>query len=205
MWKLRLHPTLLPLIVWLIITGQFSNYALLFISLCMHEFGHLVVAYTLKVKVKSCVIMPYGGEIQFATRWLITKKQQFMIALGGPIATFLIYFVAFFLPKSLSEPLQAIQGVLLLINLLPIWPLDGGRVLEILWSDKKSLQATKTSFLLISISLCITSLAISILYFPQSIFFMLILFLLLYQNINAFRYRKYEQAFENVVLNRLTP
>lgn len=205
MRKLRLHPTLLPLIIWLIITGQFSNYALLFISLCIHEFGHLLGAYILKVKVRTCIIMPYGGEIQFATQWLITKKQQFMIALGGPIATFLLYILAFFLPKTLSDPLQTIQGILLLINLLPIWPLDGGRLLEIVWSEKKSLQATRTSFLLVSISFCITSLVISILYFPQSLFFMLILFLLLFQNINAFRYRKYEQAFENVVLNRLTP
>lgn len=205
MRKLKLHPTLLPLIVWLIITGQFSNYALLFISLCLHEFGHLLIAYLLKVKIKTCVIMPYGGEIQFATRWLITKRQQFLIALGGPITTLFIYILAFFLPKTISEPLQSIQVILLLINLLPIWPLDGGRVLEILWSEKKSLQATKTSFLLVSITFCATCFIIAFWYFPQSIYFMLILFLLLYQNIQAFRYRKYEQAFENIVLNRLTP
>lgn len=204
MRKLKLHPTLLPLIVWLIITGQFSNYALLFISLCLHEFGHLLIAYILKVKIKTCIIMPYGGEIQFATRWLITKKQQFLIALGGPIATLIIYICAFFLPKTLSEPLQSIQIILLLINLLPIWPLDGGRILEIIWSEKKSLQATKTSFLIVSITFCITCFVIALWYFPQSIYFMLILVLLFFQNIQAFRYRKYEQAFENVVLNRLT-
>lgn len=204
MRKLKLHPTLLPLIVWLIITGQFANYALLFISLCLHEFGHLFVAYVLHVKVKSCVIMPYGGEILYATRWQVTKRQQFMIALGGPIVTLILYGIAFFFPKSLSEPFQTIQILLLLINILPIWPLDGGRMLEILWSEKKSLQTTKTSFLLLSMSCCATCFVLAIWYFPHSIFFMLILLLLFVQNIKAFRYRKYEQAFENVVLNRLT-
>ncbi|WP_397539459.1 site-2 protease family protein [Rummeliibacillus pycnus] len=204
MGKLKLHPTLLPLIVWLIITGQFSNYALLFISLCWHEFGHLVVANILGVKVKSCIIMPYGGEILYETKWQITKSQQFKIAIAGPIATLLLFGIAVFFPGNLSGPLQTTQVLLLLINLLPIWPLDGGRILEIVWSEKKSLQATKTSFLLLSMSCCLTCFIFAIWYIPRSIFFMLILILLFYQNIKAFRYRKYEQAFENVVLNRLT-
>ncbi|MFJ8262305.1 site-2 protease family protein [Rummeliibacillus sp. NPDC094406] len=204
MGKLKLHPTLLPLIVWLIITGQFSNYALLFISLCWHECGHLVAAYILGVKVKSCIIMPYGGEILYETKWQITKSQQFKIAIAGPIATLLLFGIAFFFPGNLSGPLQTIQVLLLLINLLPIWPLDGGRILEIVWSEKKSLQATKTSFLLLSMSCCLTCFILAIWYIPRSMFFMLILILLFYQNIKAFRYRKYEQAFENVVLNRLT-
>ncbi|HWI48969.1 MAG TPA: site-2 protease family protein [Rummeliibacillus sp.] len=204
MGKLKLHPTLLPLIVWLIITGQFSNYALLFISLCWHEFGHLFIAYFLGVKVKSCTIMPYGGEILYATKWQITKSQQFKIAISGPIATLLLFSLAFFFPENLSGPLQTIQILLLLINLLPIWPLDGGRILEIVWSEKKSLHATRTSFLILSMSCCLICLILAIWYLPRSIYFILILLLLLFQNIKAFRYRKYEQAFENVVLNRLT-
>ncbi|MGX9135408.1 site-2 protease family protein [Rummeliibacillus sp. JY-2-4R] len=203
--KLRLHPTLLPLIVWLIITGQFSSYALIFISLAWHEFGHLLVASILQVKVKSCTFMPYGGEIQYSMRWKITKKQHFFIAMAGPVATLLLYILANIFPDSLKNPLQSIQMLLLLINLLPIWPLDGGRILEILWSEKKSLQTTKTTFLLLSMSCCLTCFTLAIWYIPQSIFFMLILILLFYQNIRAFRYRKYEQAFENVVNNRLTP
>ncbi|MGG0656766.1 metalloprotease [Rummeliibacillus pycnus] len=204
MGKLKLHPTLLPLIVWLIITGQFSNYALLFISLCWHEFGHLFIAYILGVRVKSCTIMPYGGEILYATKWQITKKQQLLIAMAGPIATLLLFSIALFLPKNISEPLQTIQFLVLLINLLPIWPLDGGRILEILWSENKSLQTTRTSFLLLSMACCLICFILAIWYIPRSIFFMLILLLLFYQNIIAFRYRKYEQAFENIVLNRLT-
>ncbi len=205
MGKLRLHPTLLPLIVWLIITGQFSSYALIFISLAWHEFGHLLVAYMLKVKVKSCTFMPYGGEIQYSMKWQITKKQHFLIAIAGPVATLLLLILAFLFPDSLKNPLQSIQVLLLLINLLPIWPLDGGRIFEILWSEKKPLQTTKTTFLLLSMSCCITCFTLAIWYIPQSIFFMLVLILLFYQNIRAFRFRKYEQAFENVVHNRLTP
>ena len=204
MGKLKLHPTLLPLIVWLIITGQFSNYALLFISLCWHECGHLVVANNLGVKVKSCIIMPYGGEILYETKWQITKSQQFKIVIAGPLATLLLYSAAFFFPENLSEPLQSIQKILLLINLLPIWPLDGGRILEIVWSEKKSLLSSRASFLLLSMACCLTCLILSIWYLPRSIYFILILLLLLFQNIKAFRYRKYEQAFENIVLNRLT-
>lgn len=204
MRKFKLHPTLLPLIIWLIITGQFANYALLFISLGLHEFGHLLVAYLLGVKVKSCVIMPYGGEILYATKWKITKKQQFMIALAGPIFTLFVFCITFFLPQSLSEPLQTIQILLLLINLLPIWPLDGGRCVEIIWSGKNSLLTTKASFLRLSMICCIICFSLAIFYFPQSIYFMLIIILLLYQNIQAYRYQKYEQAFENIALNRLT-
>ncbi|MFG3611101.1 M50 family metallopeptidase [Rummeliibacillus stabekisii] len=206
MLKVKLHPTLLPIIVWLVLTGQFANYALLFLSLCIHELGHLIVAYLVGANIKSCVIMPYGGEIQFSKSWQMTKQQQLLITMAGPFATLLLFLLAlFFLPQNLSMPLQTIQLLLLLLNLLPIWPLDGGRIVEILWSEKKSIIQTKTSFLAFSMSCCFLCMLMALLYIPESFFFILILILLFIQNIQAFRYRRYEQAFENIVLNRLTP
>ena len=64
--KFRLHPVLLPLFLFLIITGGLSVYALIFLSLLIHEAGHLVAAYFAGMRVRSCTIMPYGGELDYS-------------------------------------------------------------------------------------------------------------------------------------------
>ncbi|UZM98524.1 M50 family metallopeptidase [Lysinibacillus sp. MHQ-1] len=70
---------------------------LFFFSLLWHEAGHLLVALLCGVRVKSCVITPYGGgEIQFENPAVVQASSLLWIALGGPIATILGIGLAFF-------------------------------------------------------------------------------------------------------------
>ena len=85
--KFRLHPVLLPFFLFLIVTGGISIYVIIFISLLIHEAGHLLAANLTGMRVRSCTIMPYGGEIVISNRHMAPRKDRLIVALGGPLAT----------------------------------------------------------------------------------------------------------------------
>ena len=45
------------------------------------------------MRVRSCTIMPYGGEIVIWNRHIASRKNRFIVALGGPLATILLLFI----------------------------------------------------------------------------------------------------------------
>ena len=57
--------------------GGLSMYVLIFVSLLVHEVGHLLAAYLTGMRVRSCTIMPYGGELVIANRIWHRKKRIF--------------------------------------------------------------------------------------------------------------------------------
>lgn len=94
--RIKLHLLCIPLVFVMIFSGQLAYYAIILFSLLWHEAGHLVAAVMCGVKVKSCVITPYGGEIQFENPAVVQASSLLWIALGGPIATIIGIGLAFF-------------------------------------------------------------------------------------------------------------
>ncbi|WP_342469079.1 site-2 protease family protein [Ureibacillus sp. FSL K6-3587] len=204
MMRMTIHPLFLPLLFGLILYGNVSYYALILSSLLIHELGHLLVAWLLGVKVERCVIMPYGGEIELKGGYALSPHKQLLISIGGPVATFCCMLMAPFLDPLLAKPLIKIQMVLLLINLIPVWPLDGGRIvfsLILIFSKKAK---TYELFLAISFILITLSVIITFVLLPKTIFLFILAIFLWIKVIQEWRYRKYRIAFEKYVLNRLT-
>lgn len=202
--KFRLHPILLPLFMFLLISGNVSTYTLIFVSLLIHELGHLIAAWATGMHVRSCTIMPYGGELVIPGRYTARRRNRIVVALGGPIATMVLLILAICLPFSETELLIRIQLALLALNLLPVLPLDGGQVLSALLERKGTEHSTKAAMLIHSItffSIVIFALIFSL---PTTSPYLLLALFLLIQNIAAFRFRKYEKAFLNLKLKGLT-
>lgn len=128
--KLRLHPILIPVFLFLLVSGNVSIYTLVFISLLIHEAGHIVAAKMVGLRVRSCTIMPYGGELTIPGRHAARRRKRFYVALGGPVATLLLLLLAILIPFSATDLLIRIQLILLAVNLLPFLPLDGGQALS---------------------------------------------------------------------------
>ncbi|CAM5389965.1 hypothetical protein LSPH24S_01348 [Lysinibacillus sphaericus] len=80
--KVKLHLLCIPLIFFMILSGQIAYYAIILTSLLWHEAGHLLVAMLCGVKIKSCVISPYGGEIEFENPAAVQTSSLLWIALG---------------------------------------------------------------------------------------------------------------------------
>ena len=202
--KFRLHPILLPLFLFLLVSGNVSTYTLIFVSLLIHELGHLIAAWATGMRVRSCTIMPYGGELVIPGRYTARRKKRIYVALGGPIATVILLTSAILIPFPGAELFIRIQVALLTLNLLPILPLDGGRVLSALLERKGIEHKVRTMMLISSIICCIFAISVLSFSFPVAIPYGLLALFLLIQNVAAFRFRKYEKAFINLKLKGLT-
>ena len=202
--KISIHPLFLLLLFLMIFYGNIALYSIIILSLLWHELGHMIAAKFVNAKIERCVILPYGGEITLKNESQLTYNQLTWIALGGPIATLLAILMARFFPETISSPILQVQQLLLLINLLPIWPLDGGKILcfQLLkWSKKIKMYEA-----IISGSFYLLSLIIIVLLYllPSSLSLFVIGLFLWSKVIGEWRVRKYRSAFEKLVMNRLT-
>lgn len=114
----------------LLLSGQSTTYILLFAFAVIHEMGHLICGLLLGLKPVDIKFMPVGLSILFDK----TKEKwwkELLVSASGPIINFIIAIVFLFL-NSINKRDTIIYANLLigLFNLLPIIPLDGGRILK---------------------------------------------------------------------------
>ncbi|PIC80639.1 hypothetical protein CSV75_02270 [Sporosarcina sp. P18a] len=196
--KYRIHPVLLPIFLFFMIVGGVSLYAMLLFSLLFHELGHVLAARHVGMKIRSCTILPYGGELQFVNRQLANKQQRLIVALGGPVATAVLLVLGICLTFPGDTQFLRIQMILLSVNLLPILPLDGGQVVSILLETEATKYTTRSNFLLYSIVVSASLCAFLIAYLPDSLPLVIITSFLAVQNIISYRFRRYERVFEQL-------
>ena len=119
-------------------TGMFKEFGMVFLIIVVHELGHLFTGLYFKWNFDKIVIYPFGGCLKFDEKINRSLKEELFILLGGPITQIVLYFViSFFTNKGLMIYrnfliFESYHYSLLLFNLLPIYPLDGGRILNIL-------------------------------------------------------------------------
>ncbi|MCI9016979.1 MAG: hypothetical protein HFJ53_07445 [Clostridia bacterium] len=123
------------------ITKQIEMYALIMFFAIIHELGHLICGLVLGLKPKALKIMPLGISVQFKIKpeaynkrvgksnMLSVKKA--IISLAGPITNFLIAIISYVFCNLKQIELIIYANILLgIFNLLPIYPLDGGRCIK---------------------------------------------------------------------------
>ncbi len=122
--------------------GIFTS-LLFFCSVLFHELSHSVVAQAYKIPVVSITLFVFGG-VAAISREPARARQEFNIAIAGPLSSYLLAAGFWLLTRIFpaSEMLGALAGWLAQINfglatfnLLPGFPLDGGRILRgIVWA-----------------------------------------------------------------------
>lgn len=107
----------------------------MFFSL-IHEIGHIVTALILKIKPEKIEIMPFGLSVSFYKN--VNDKnfniKELFVALAGPLTSLILAIV---FSKSNLRYITIQEAVysnilILLFNLIPIYPLDGGRIIKYL-------------------------------------------------------------------------
>lgn len=142
--NIKINIKIFALILLFYLTKQIEIYAMFMIFTMIHECAHLICGMLLGLKLQSLKIMPLGLCIEFKTKpedynqkvkkanKLVVKK--LVIALAGPIANFIIailfYVQNIHLFNISSEYIIYVNLLIGIFNLLPIYPLDGGRVLK---------------------------------------------------------------------------
>jgi Zn-dependent protease/CBS domain-containing protein len=122
---------------------------LFFASVVLHELGHSVLALRYKIPVTSITLFIFGGVAQIGAE-PPSAVAEFVIALAGPLTSFALAAIFGLLQGMLTNIAPAlaaakylayINGVLALFNLIPGFPLDGGRVFRaIVWGITRNLR-----------------------------------------------------------------
>src|SRR5512136_1235098 len=122
---------------------------LMFVSVLLHELGHSVVAIRYKIPVRSITLFIFGGVAQIGAE-PPSAIAEFWIALAGPATSFALAILFGLLQSmvgalapllALAKYLAYINGTLALFNLIPGFPLDGGRVFRaIVWGVTNNLR-----------------------------------------------------------------
>jgi Zn-dependent protease/predicted transcriptional regulator len=124
----------------------------LFISIIAHEFCHSLVARQYGMAMKGITLFIFGGVAEMGEE-PPTARAEFMMAIVGPLSSMAIALFFYFIYRGgqsagWSTPvigviyyIAYINGILAVFNLLPAFPLDGGRVLRsILWGAWDNLR-----------------------------------------------------------------
>jgi len=122
---------------------------LFFGSVLLHELGHSVIALRYKIPVRSITLFIFGGVAQIGAE-PPSATAEFWIAIAGPVVSFALALAFGALQNvfsgvapllALAKYLAYINGTLALFNLIPGFPLDGGRVFRaVVWGAIHSLR-----------------------------------------------------------------
>ena len=136
-WK---KSVLAEIILFFILLSLNKSIILAFISIFLHEISHIVVAIKNGCKFNNFKIHIYGTSAEFINIDELSKKEKIQIYLAGPCMNLAIacifFFVGLIINNSMVDKIININLNLLLFNVLPAYPLDGSRVLEIILSEK---------------------------------------------------------------------
>lgn len=115
-----------------ILTKQIQIYGCVMFFALIHELGHMITGILIKLRVKTFEVMPFGISIMFETYDYIklVEKKKIIIAIAGPVVNFIIAII-FSIIDSKANQLIIYSNLLIgFFNLIPIYPLDGGRILK---------------------------------------------------------------------------
>lgn len=120
-------------------TGQVTNYLVLLIIMCWHECGHFLMALYFKWPIKQLRLFMFGCVMETDAFLMRPIKEQWLVLLAGPLQHVFIFFACLLLRQSVTSVTVidfALSANLMLVcfNLLPIWPLDGGKIMYLLFN-----------------------------------------------------------------------
>src|SRR5699024_6148904 len=133
--KLHIHPLFLLLIVLSLFTGTFVQLFILFAIILIHEIGHYTLANHYQWHIQSIVLWVFGGVMKTTEATNRPIKEDIIVTVAGPLQHIWMFAVIYgcsfmdIIPTSLVQTAFYFNWLLLLFNLLPIYPLYGGKLL----------------------------------------------------------------------------
>ena len=197
-------------------TKQIETYSMIMIFAIIHELGHLVSGLLSGMKPEKIELMPFGLSISFRINVKEYNKKikkgnmleikKIFVALSGPLTNLIIIFIAYNLHIDFLKSIMIIYTnlLLMLFNLLPIYPLDGGRIvksiLHIYYGKRKAEKYTNIISKIVIVMITAFS-SILILYLRNIAIFLIVMFLWYLVITENIKYNKRQDIYKKILEN----
>ncbi|MBO8163831.1 MAG: M50 family metallopeptidase [Brevibacillus sp.] len=134
--RLRIHP-----LFWLVVglsaaAGYFVETLTLFVIVIIHELGHIAAARELGWQINEIQLLPFGGVAELDDELAVDPLEEIVIAVAGPfmnvamVALSLLFWKTGIWSREWTDFFITSNWLIAGFNLLPVWPLDGGRIVQ---------------------------------------------------------------------------
>jgi stage IV sporulation protein FB len=165
--QVHIHPLLWIVIALSIVTAHFLELSLLLGIIFIHEMGHAFAASFFSWRIKKITLLPFGGVAEMDEHGNRPLKEEAIVVLAGPLQHFWMVLAAYilfsmsFIPEEIYQVFLRYNLMIFIFNLIPIWPLDGGKIIFLLLSLNKSFPNAHRNTLIFSfLALIIFSISI---------------------------------------------
>ncbi|GAA0334071.1 stage IV sporulation intramembrane metalloprotease SpoIVFB [Bacillus carboniphilus] len=195
--KIHIHP-----LFWLVMgismmTARFTEVIVLFTIVFLHELGHGLTAHFFSWRIKKISLLPFGGVAEMDEHGNRPLKEELFVVLAGPLQHVWIQAVLWGLyDNMLIHPddyklWASFNATILLINLLPAWPLDGGKLLFVGLSYFCTFRNAHLYTLYVTAVICTLSLITILLWNPYHLNSWVIWLFLLFSLWKEWKQRQY--------------
>ena len=179
-------------------SASFVPFFIISFLIISHELGHFIIAKTLKVEVDKIYLYPLGGISKFFLPLNSSFLKELIILLVGPLTQLLVALILIKIIPHYKNMIYSYNVGILVFNLLPIYPLDGGKLIHLLLSTilpfEKSLQLS----IIISYITIITYFCIN--FYHLTVNVLLITIFLTYKVTKE--YKQIQYIYEKFILER---
>lgn len=179
-------------------TANFTELIILFSIVIIHEMGHVAAAHFFSWRIKKIELLPFGGVVEMDEHGNRPFKEELIVILAGPLQHIWMIALSFGLASIfpsyqtwIHEQFLFHNLVILLFNLLPVWPLDGGKLLFLLFSTRMPFGLAHRNGLVLSACSIIGMIVFTILYSPGHLNIWAIIGFLIFSLIMEWKQRHY--------------
>src|SRR5699024_1160880 len=172
----------------------------------IHELGHYTMAQILQWRIRRIMLWVFGGVMDTDEHGNKPIYEEVLVTIAGPFQHIIIFFIVFLfttgdiLPTSILHLIVYYNTAILLFNLLPIWPLDGGRLFFLYLSSFLPYRKAYHAIIIFSISLSLLIIILQFIFLPFTLSAFLLMIFLCMENRTEWKYRYY--VFIRFLLNR---
>lgn len=206
--QIHFHPILLIFGCIAMLTGTFMQMLIIFIIIFWHEMGHYAAARFYKWRIRRVIFWVFGGVMETEEHGNQPLKEDVIVTVFGPLQHLIIYFFIAIcmrfslLPESILSIAVEYNTLILLFNLLPIYPLDGGKLCFHLLSYVYPYRKAHEIIIRFSLLACLSLLVLQLVFLPFTLSAFLLIGFIILENWHEWKNRAY--VFIRFLLYRKT-
>jgi stage IV sporulation protein FB len=152
---IHLHPVFWGFLLLAVLTGMLMEVLILFIIVLLHEMGHYLAARHFRWRIRRIMLWVFGGVMETDEQGNRRALEEAIVILSGPAVHIFIFAALYGLsatstPEAVLETAYMYNMTIFLFNLLPIWPLDGGKLIGLLLSLQLPYRKAHTILIIVS-------------------------------------------------------